>query len=72
MNDFVSYLNSFNSAGSDTTGSLAEKQVKSKYFESLKVNRKLGSYIADSVRNQDYQAFIMAICIVLFRLYLFL
>lgn len=59
MNDFVSYLNSFNSAGSDTTGSLAEKQVKSKYFESLKVNRKLGSYIADSVRNQDYQAFIL-------------
>lgn len=59
MNEFVSYLNSINNVGGNSTGSLAESQVKSTYFEKVKVDRKLGHYIADSVRSENYKAFIL-------------
>lgn len=59
MNEFVDYLNSTNNAGGNSTGSLAETQVKSEYFDSVKVDRNLGRYIADTVRNLDYRAFIL-------------
>lgn len=59
MNDFVNYLNSTNNVGGDSTGSLAEKQVRSIYYDAIKVNRKLGQYIADCVRNGNHQAFIL-------------
>lgn len=59
MNDFVAYLNSFSSASGDTTGSLAEKQVCSAYYSKVKVDRKLGTHIADCVRKNDHQAFIL-------------
>ena len=39
MNDFVNYLNSTNNVGGDSTGSLAEKQVKSRYYDFIKVDR---------------------------------
>lgn len=59
MNEFVSYLNSTNNVGGNSTGSLAESQVKSKFYDSVKVDRKLGSYITDCVRSGDHKAFIL-------------
>lgn len=59
MNGFVDYLNSTNNVGGDSTGALAEAQVKSEYFDMVKVDRKLGTYIADTVRNKDYSAFVL-------------
>lgn len=59
MNDFVAYLNSFSSASGDTTGSLAEKQVCSAYYSKVKVDRKLGIRIADCVRENKHEAFIL-------------
>lgn len=59
MNDFVNYLNSTNNVGGDSTGSLAEKQVKSRYYDFIKVDRKLGRYITDCVQNGHHQAYIL-------------
>lgn len=59
MNEFVAYLNSINNLGGNATGSLAETQVKTKYFDMIKIDRRLGDYIADSVRNQLHRAFIL-------------
>lgn len=59
MNEFVNYLNSINNIGGDSTGSLAEKQVKSPFFDMVKVDRKLGTYIVDSVTSTSFQAFIL-------------
>lgn len=59
MNTFVEYLNSTNNASGNSTGSLAESQVKSVYFDKVKVDRKLGRYIADTVKNHKYHAFIL-------------
>ena len=49
MNEFINYLNSTNNVGGNSTGSLAESQVKSTYYDSVKVDRKLGTYITDCV-----------------------
>ena len=57
MNGFVDYLNSTNNIGGNSTGSLAESQVKSPYFDKVKVDRKLGDFIANTVRNNTYKAF---------------
>lgn len=59
MNEFISYLNSTNNAGGNSTGSLAESQVKSTYYDSVKVDRKLGTYITDCVCAGDHKAFIL-------------
>lgn len=59
MNGFVEYLNSTNNVGGNSTGSLAEAQVKSKYFDLVKVDRKLGRYIADTVKRREYRTFIL-------------
>ena len=59
MNTFVDYLNSTNNMGGDSTGSLAEKQVTSEYFDQVKVDRTLGNYITESVMNGDYKAFVL-------------
>ena len=59
MNAFVDYLNSTNNVGGNATGSLAETQVKSAYFDLVKVDRKLGAFIADTVKNKDYKTFIL-------------
>ena len=42
MNNFVNYLNSTNNVGGNSTGSLAEEQVKSSYYDAVKVDRNLG------------------------------
>ena len=59
MNDFISYLNSTNNVGGNSTGSLAETQVKSKFYDSIKVDRNLGTYIADCVTSGNHKAFIL-------------
>lgn len=59
MNDFVNYLNSTNNVGGNSTGSLAEAQVKSNYYDKIKVDRKLGVYIADCINSGNHQAFIL-------------
>lgn len=59
MNEFINYLNSTNNVGGNSTGSLAESQVKSRYYDSLKVDRKLGTYITDCVVSGNHQAFIL-------------
>ena len=59
MNAFVEYLNSTNNASGNSTGSLAESQVKSIYFDKVKVDRKLGRFIADTVKKHNYHAFIL-------------
>lgn len=59
MNDFVNYLNSTNNVGGDSTGSLAEKQVRSRYYDAIKVDRKLGHYIIDCIQNGYHRAFIL-------------
>ena len=53
MNGFVDYLNSMNNANSDTAEALAESQVLSAYYEKIQIKRKLGSYIADRIRNHE-------------------
>ncbi len=59
MNEFINYLNSTNNVGGNSTGSLAESQVKSTYYDSVKVDRKLGTYITDCVGSGDHKAFIL-------------
>ncbi|WP_343274460.1 hypothetical protein [Ligaoa zhengdingensis] len=59
MNEFVNYLNLTNNAGSDSTGSLAEVQVKSAYYDRIKVDRRLGGYIAEGLERQRYEAFVL-------------
>lgn len=59
MNEFINYLNSTNNVGGNSTGSLAESQVKSSYYDSVKVDRKLGTYITDCVGSGDHQSFIL-------------
>lgn len=59
MNIFVNYLNSIHNIGGDSTGSLAEKQVKSPFFDMVKIDRKLGTYIANDIVVQNHQAFIL-------------
>lgn len=59
MNDFVDYLNSINNFSGDSTGSLAETQVKSKYYDLIKIDRRLGRFIADCVKSKNYKTFIL-------------
>lgn len=59
MNEFINYLNSTNNVGGNSTGSLAESQVKSSFYDSIKVDRKLGTYITDCVTSGNHQAFIL-------------
>ncbi len=59
MNEFISYLNSTNNVGGNSTGSLAETQVKSSYYDSIKVDRNLGTYISDCVESGNHKAFIL-------------
>ena len=59
MNYFVDYLNSTNNVGGNSTGSLAETQVKSSFYDSVKVDRNLGSYIIDCINARAHKAFIL-------------
>lgn len=59
MNGFVDYLNSTNNVGGNSTGSLAETQVKSSYFDMVKIDRKLGQNIANTIKTNNYKLFIL-------------
>jgi len=59
MNEFVNYLNSINNIGGNSTGSLAEYQVKSPFYDYIKIDRRIGNHIANSVSSQSYRAYIL-------------
>lgn len=59
MNSFIDYLNSTNNYGGNTTGSLAEFQVKSQYFSAIRIDRKIGSYIAEQINSGNHMAYIL-------------
>ena len=59
MNNFVNYLNSTNNVGGNSTGSLAEEQVKSSYYDAVKVDRNLGKYISQCITSGEHQTFIL-------------
>lgn len=59
MNNFVNYLNSTNNVGGNSTGSLAEEQVKSSYYDAVKVDRNLGKYITQCISSGEHQTFIL-------------
>lgn len=59
MNEFVSYLNSMNNAGSDTAAALAEAQVLNEYYSQIKIDRKLGQYISDRIRSGEKDVYIL-------------
>lgn len=58
-NDFIDYLNSTNHISGDSTGSLAEKQVKSEYFEKVNIERALAETIYQSVVQKKHEVFIL-------------
>lgn len=59
MNDFVNYLNSTNNIGGNSTGSLAESQVKSPFYDYVKVDRKIGKRISEEISNGTYKAYVL-------------
>lgn len=59
MNEFVSYLNSTNNIGGNSTGSLAEAQVKSPFFDCVKVDRRIGQSIVNEVQQEKYRSYIL-------------
>lgn len=59
MNDFISYLNSTNNIGGNSTGSLAEAQVKSPFYDSVKVERRVGTTISEEVKTGNYRSYIL-------------
>lgn len=59
MNEFVEYLNSMNNIGGNSTGSLAEAQVKSPFFDAVKSDRKIGKRITTEIQQGIYRAYIL-------------
>ena len=59
MNAFVDYLNSTNNIGGNSTGSLAESQVKSEYYDKVKVERRIGKYITDNIVSNNHHTYIL-------------
>lgn len=59
MNGFIDYLNSTNNLGGDSTGSLAETQVKSPYYNVVKIDRKIGLRISQEINQGVYKTYIL-------------
>lgn len=59
MNDFVAYLNSTNNIGGNSTGSLAESQVKSPFYDAVKVDRKIGNRIVSEIKSGVFKTYIL-------------
>ena len=53
------YLNSTNNLGGDSTGSLAETQVKSPYYNAVKIDRKIGLRISQEINQGVYKTYIL-------------
>lgn len=58
-NDFIEYLNSMNNANSSNKNALAESQVLSKYYDKIKIDRKLGEVLYEKLFNQNPTAVIL-------------
>lgn len=58
-NEFIKYLNSMNNASGDNINALAEAQVTNKYYNSIRVDRKLGKFIQNKISNGDCKTYII-------------
>lgn len=58
-NDFIEYLNSMNNANSSNKNALAESQVLSKYYDKIKIDRKLGEVLYERLFNENAKAVIL-------------
>lgn len=58
-NGFVDYLNSMNNANSSNINSLAESQVLNEYYHIIQVERNLGKYIAQQIKQNKAECFIL-------------
>ena len=58
-NEFINYLNSMNNATSGNVNALAESQVTNKYYNYIRVDRKLGKFIVDKINNSDNRCYII-------------
>lgn len=59
MNRSIDYRNSENNSGGDTIGSLAEFQVKSRCFAEIRIDRRIGKYITERIRDGNRKAYIL-------------
>jgi hypothetical protein len=51
-NEYVLYLNSLNNANSSNENALAESQVTNPFYEKIKVERNIGKYLAEKLREK--------------------
>lgn len=58
-NDFINYLNSMNNASGENINSLAESQVTNKYYDNIRINRKLGEYIVNKINSGELKSYII-------------
>lgn len=59
MNEFIDYLNSTNNIGGNSTGSLAETQVKSPFYDYVKIDRRIGTRISNEILEGNYKSYIL-------------
>jgi hypothetical protein len=52
VNDYINYLNSMNNANSSNENALAEAQITNPYYEKIRVERNLGKYLAQKIKNK--------------------
>ena len=57
--EFVNYLNTMNNASGDNINALAESQVTNQYYNHIRVDRKLGKYIVDKIKNGAKETYII-------------
>jgi hypothetical protein len=58
-NEFVEYLKSMNNATSGNINALAESQVTNKFYESIRVERKLGKNISERIKEGKKEVYIL-------------
>lgn len=58
-NDFISYLNSMNNADGNNINALAESQVTNKFYNYIRVDRKLGNFIVNKINNGECKCYII-------------
>lgn len=52
-NDYIEYLNSMNNANSSNKNALAESQILNKYYNDIKIDRKLGEVIYEQLFSKN-------------------
>lgn len=58
-NEFIEYLNSMNNADANNINALAESQVTNKFYNSIRVDRKLGNFIINNINNGENDCYII-------------